>query len=279
MTVLIYKFNNGVFLKQDDSDSKTPLMYKKEALVALEPVGSHSYYEKSFFIPSTKQEFESSELTLRNSLVLPMGYVLINEGKLKKSITVEDYENLTDYYKSLYKKSSQKEHVSYEPVESAEVLVFDKNYEPLNLSELTDFQKKVKALTKTPLLMSSLLPSAIQYLFEKEISGESIFNILVEEFKDVPRENSKGQVHNYISSIDVKIYEHEYTGEMARREILKQNGGHYATRKYRQVRDLPKVAEVRSYSAVTLNYLNASTEKELILKVEKLIKQIVESVL
>ena len=270
MTLLAYTFNNGIYLNNSES-TKKPLYYKETVLESLDN-------EVNYFIPNGNEPFDKEGFARKNVTLKPTGYVLKELGKLKKEISVEDYGKLTNYYASLYKKSVQKEVFSFEKAQVENVLSFDMDFESYNdvyLSSQQELIKKELSQSKMPNLLFGLTPKGIQHLFPRVMTGTSIYNLLVTFLTDIRGVTSKGSISIYYNSIDVRIYEHEYRGEMKRREIMKSNGRPYATRKYTYVKDLPNTKETRSYTPDMFKDLSEDNEKDLILKVEKLLNAVV----
>lgn len=276
MTVLVYTFNNGVYLK--DINVGKPLSYKGEVLQAVEKPKNSYQIATDFFIELLSEDsFDKNLLSRKHTSIQINDYELINKGKLKGTLTSSEYENLTDYFKAFYKKGSEQEVVTFEHEDSSEVLTFDIPFTRFNESDLQDGSKDIRKYMKPQALMLDLVPKELEHLLPKVISGDSIFKLLASKLEFSPQ-MSKGTVRVYSYSIVVNLYERPYNNETKRQEILKQNGRPYATRQYRTVKDLPKVVSKKTYTDKMFSTLSAENEKELILKVEKLINSIIADI-
>lgn len=270
MVLAIYRFKNGVLLNSEDEVKS--LTYDGKDL---EPLQYTEYYMKNrtFFIDESLY-FKSELLKIKVTTLQPQIYILNKDVPLAKTISKEKYNSLTDYYKTFYKLAKEKEVVDFKDVECLELLSLDIEFKPLEHDVLSDLQKKVFKMSEVPPLLKNVYPKQIHHLLQRQITPENIFKILMETLKEM-KAPVKGSVRFFHSSLIITIYEKEYHGEVKNRELKKQNGRSYATKRYVQVPDLPKAISNKDYSAASFKLLIANNQKELTDLVEKIILDIV----
>ncbi len=276
MAVLVYTFNNGVFIK--DEDALKPLAYNEKDLDSKLLVKSrYASYHNYFIEISELESFDKNLLARKHTSTQINDYELVNKGKLKSTLTRSEYENLTDYYKSFYKKGSEQEVVTFEKEKSYDVMTLDKDFTEFNSKGLPEGFDTVRTFINPHVLMSDLIPNELKHLFPCGIDGVSLFKLLASKFESNPP-FKKGRVNIYGTSLIVYLYEKEYNNEMVKQEVLKQNGRPYANRQYRWVKDLPKVVVKKNYDYTTFPTLLADNEYDLILKVEKVLNAVISDI-
>lgn len=258
--VVVYKDSNRTELIDRNSSVKTGT-YETKSI--------HYNSNVSYFV-IPKEQFNKDDIYIENKLEKPVTYKLQSDKKFKQEITSEEYDKLSEQYKRHYKSDNLEDVYEKHNLEIINTLEFDLDYyEP-------DSNSNDTILADTELISDiewlGVIPSRFNYLFPQTITPKGVFDYLKARVESLDTNRFRyAEISTYYGSVKVSYYESEFTFGTKPKEIMKQNGRPYATPKYTQVLDIPKVIDSVVFVEKTLPSLRGRNKKDALEKLGLLV--------
>lgn len=265
LKVMINRFKNGSFVSLHNNDWRN----SKPLIVINDDVENPFDMSKDVFHENLVDFSNVKKMIITKT---PKEYLLTDKtSKLQKTITPDVYEKLTTYFKEQYVAS--KELIETKTFEDVELIIFgdfDFDYEEINDNY------KVRGVTVQPVFLS-FEQCKFSHLLPCQLEVGALYDNIAEGVKDYLKNISylcDRKVEVWYGSIQISIYEEMYTGKMKDQEIYTSNGRSYAKRRYKSIRDLPRVKYKFQIEKKELKPLYAKNSKELKEKLNLIIDEI-----